>query len=123
MKEPINCILWTNPELITRTAERFETVASYRDESHWSRCLLKCRECGQLYFYEFYEQIDWDDGDDPQYSTYIPVETAAEIEALKSEPPMGLLRFFPRLQKEFPKGAKAPKIYWVRKAQAAEETD
>ncbi len=121
MKEPTNCILWTKPELIAAPG-RFEPVASYEDESHWSRCLLKCRECGQLYFYEFYEWIDWDDGDDPQYSTYIPVETV-EIEALKSEPPLGLLRIFPRLQKDFPKDAKVPRIHWVRKPQGADETD
>jgi hypothetical protein len=123
MKEPTNCILWKKPELIAPSAERFEPIASYADGSHWSRCLLKCRECGQLYFYEFYESIDWDGGDDPQYSTYIPVETEAEIDALKGEPPLGLLKFFPRLQKDFPKGAKGPRIHWARKPQGADETD
>jgi hypothetical protein len=120
MKEPTDCILWTKPELLA-APERFEPIASY--ESHWSRCLLKCRECGQLYFYEFYEWIDWDDGDDSQYSTYIPVEPEAEIGALKSEPPFGLLRIFPRLQRDFPKGAKAPRIHWVRKPQGPDGTD
>ncbi len=123
MKEPTNCILWTKPELIAPAGARFEPIATYKDDNHWSRCLLKCRECGQLYFYEFYERVDWDDGDDPQYSTYIPVETEAEIETLKRQPPMGLLQFCPRLQKDFPKGAKAPRIHWVRKARGADARD
>jgi hypothetical protein len=48
---------------------------TYADDSHLSRRLLKCRECAQLYFFEFYEEIDWLDSKDPQYVTYIPVET------------------------------------------------
>ena len=113
MKEPIRCILWKSPELVEPAAVRFEPVATYDDTNHWSRALLKCRECGQLYFYEFYEQTDWDCGDDPQ-STYIPIETEAEIETLKSQPPLGLLQFVPRLQKDFPKNAKTPHIGWIR---------
>ena len=65
-------------------------------------------------FYEFYEEIDWDDGDDPQYSTYVPVETDAEIETLKVTTVFGLLDFSPRLHKDYPKGAKGPTARWVR---------
>ena len=53
---------------------------------------------GQLYFYEFYEVVDWKDGNDKQYSTYIPVDTPEQIEALKASSVFDLLRFFPRLQ-------------------------
>src|SRR5262249_3412112 len=73
-------------------------------------------ECGQLYFYEFYETIDWEHGEDPQYSTYVPVETAAEIEALKATDHFDLRQFSPRLQHDFPKDAKVPTVYWVRRA-------
>jgi hypothetical protein len=115
MKEPTQCVLWTKPELIEGAkAERFERLETFVDESHWWRYLLKCRECGQLYFFEFHETIDWEDGDDPQYSTYIPVENHAEIEALKQTGPSGLLQFSPRLQRDFPKGAKAPAVHWVK---------
>jgi len=115
MKEPTQCILWTRPELVEgSTAEHFELVETFADESHWWRYLLKCRECGQLYFFEFYEQIDWEDGEDPQYSTYIPVETDAQIEALKKTSPFELLQFSPRLQRDYPKGAKAPTVRWVK---------
>jgi hypothetical protein len=115
MKEPTQCAFWTKPELVLGAAkDRFERLETVVDESHWWRYLLKCRECGQLYFYEFYETIDWEDGEDPQYSTYIPVETAAEIETLKTTSPFSLLQFSPRLQRDFPKGAKAPTVRWVK---------
>ena len=113
MKNPAQCILWENPELIRGAAkELFELIETYVDESHLSRRLVKCRECGQLYFFEFYEEIDWVDGDDPQYTTYIPVETDEDIQTLKKSSQFELLQFFPRLQIDFPKEAKNPKIWW-----------
>lgn len=90
----------------------FELIETYEDESHFWRYLLKCRECGQLYFFEFYEVIDWIDGKDPQYTTYIPVETSEDIEKLKESSLFGLLDFFPRLQIDFLKEAKEPKVWW-----------
>jgi len=115
MKAPTQCVLWKKPKLAQGSkSERFELVEFYVDESHWRRYLLKCRECGQLYFYEFYETIDWEHGEDPQYSTYVPVETAAEIEALKATDHFDLRQFSPRLQHDFPKDAKVPTVYWVR---------
>ena len=85
------------------------------DESHLHRSLLKCRECGQLYFSEFYEMVDWDDGDDAQYTAYVPVETPAEIDALKRAGVMEILFYTPRLQRDFPKGAKAARVCWISK--------
>jgi len=115
MKEPTQCALWSKPERVNGpTRERFELVRTFADESHLLRYLLKCRECGQLYFFEFYEEVDWVDGDDPQYSTYIPVETDAEIETLKAVTHLGLLQFTPRLQQDYPKGARGPTLRWVK---------
>ncbi len=92
----------------------FERIDTYVDECHLVRSLLKCRECGQLYFHEFYEEIDWEGGNDPQYFTYVSVETDDEIETLKSASLFGLLEFSPRLQRDFPKDEK-PKVGWVGK--------
>jgi hypothetical protein len=86
-----------------------ERIESYEDSSHLVRGLYKCRECGQLYFYEWYEWVDWDDGDDRHYTTLIPVQTEAEIEALKQESTPGLLRYSPRMQLD------GGKIVWVGK--------
>jgi hypothetical protein len=74
---------------------------------------VKCRTCGQLYFYEFYEWIDWTGGNDPQYVTYIPVESHEEIEALRKTNEFTLLNFSPRLHKDFPRDATEPTVYWV----------
>lgn len=40
---------------------------------------------------------------DPQYSTYLPVETDAEIVKLRNTTQIDLLQFALRLQKDFPK--------------------
>jgi hypothetical protein len=98
MKEPTQCALWTKPELVNGPVrERFDLIDTFVDESHHWRYLLRCRECGQRYFFEFHEEIDWSGGDDPQYSTYIPVDSEADIETLKRTSPHDLLRFAPRL--------------------------
>lgn len=93
----------------------FELIGTYVDESHLMRDLLKCRECGQLYFHEFYEEIDSEDGNDPQYITYMPVETEDEIKTLKAASQFGLLAFSPRLQKDFPMDAEKPAVRWIGK--------
>jgi hypothetical protein len=60
MKAPIQCALWEKPELLDEPnhRDRFELLETFVDESHEFRDLLKCKECGQPYFYEFYEWID-----------------------------------------------------------------
>jgi hypothetical protein len=106
MKSPTQCVLWDNPAPGARF-EGFERLDTCVDDDHLSRHLLRCRECGQLYFYEFYEWIDWESGNDLQYRTYIPVESDTEIEALKKASPFELLKYFPRLP--------APTVQWVGK--------
>jgi hypothetical protein len=119
MKAPTQCALWKKPELIDEPnrRDRFELLDTYVDESHLFRDLLKCEECGQLYCFEFYEEIDWEDGNDPQYSTYIPVETGAEIQILRKASPLKLLEHLPQLRRDFPKDAKSPKTYWAKNSQ------
>jgi len=108
-------VLWKYPELVNAPISGpFELLETYSKDSHLWRYLLRCRECGQRYFFEFYEEIDWVDGEDPQYSTYLPVETDAEIAKLQNATQVELLQFTPRLQKDFPKGAKEPTLRWVQ---------
>ena len=112
--EPQQCIYWDNPELVHgMMKECFELIDTYADDSHLRRYLLKCRECAQLYFFEFYEWIDWENGNDPQYSKYIPVTTMADVEMLKNASPFDLLLFSPSLNIDFPNDSKAPTIYWA----------
>ncbi len=116
MKKPTQCILWETPNLLeSLQQDRFERLETYVDENHLMRRLLRCRECGQLYFYEFYEEIDWEDGDDPQFVTYIPVEKPDDIERLKKASSVELSKYFPRLQRDFPKDASTPTVRWVGK--------
>jgi hypothetical protein len=114
VNSPTQCIFWEKPELALHPVRQgFELLETYEEESHWWRYLLKCRECGQKYFFEFYEEIDWDEGKDPQYCTYIPVETSEEVEALRQTSPFELVKFSPRLQVDFPKGAKERIVRWM----------
>lgn len=99
LQHPTQCVLWEHPERIAgRFSEFFDGVECYEDSSHLTRSLFKCRECGQLYFHEWYEWVDWDKGNDKQYSTLIPVHSTEEIEALKCTSVFTLMTYFPRLQ-------------------------
>ena len=111
MKEPVGCVFWEQPELAFEgpIKTRFERIETILKDDNWWRYLLKCRECGQLYFFEFYEETDWEGGNDPQFSVLIPVESDAEIKSLQVNR-LGLLKFFPRLHKDLPKAAKKPKV-------------
>jgi hypothetical protein len=98
LNPPTGCVLWDHPErLAGRFAELLEEVESYEDSSHLTRSLYKCRECGHLYFHEWYEWVDWDQGNDKQYSTLVPVQTQEEIAALRETNVFTLMTHFPRL--------------------------
>jgi hypothetical protein len=98
LNPPTGCVLWDHPErLAGRFSELLEEVEAYEDSSHLTRSLYKCRECGQLYFHEWYEWVDWDQGNDKQYSTLVPVQTQEEIAALRETNVFTLMTYFPRL--------------------------
>ena len=114
--KPTQCTLWNDPNAIRgQHKDIFETIDTYVDDEHLIRRLLRCQECGQLYFYEMYEEIDWVDGDDPQYRTYIPVSDMTEVEILNTTATSELLLASPALHSDFPKDAAAPRNYWVGK--------
>ena len=115
--EPTQCIYWDNPDLVRSTPmkELFELIDTYEYESHLHRYLLKCRECGQLYFFEFYEWVDWEHGNDPQYTKYIPVPTVEDAQMLRKASQAELLLFSPSLNIDFPRDAEASTMYWAGK--------
>jgi hypothetical protein len=48
------------------------------EESHFHVMILGCARCNQRFVSVFTEVIDWEDGDDPQYWTLLPItETEA----------------------------------------------
>ena len=96
--------------------EGFELIETYANEEHLKRYLLKCRQCGQLYFFEFYEWIDWDKGNDPQYSKYVPVSTVEEAALLAGLNQSDLQQVSPSLCIDFPRDVEAPIIYWSGKS-------
>ena len=109
-KNPTQCHLWSSESPTIKDLD-FEPVQTYVDESHFSRSLLRCKRCGQLYYSEFYEIVDWDDGNDDQYSTYIPIEYDEKIiEMLNKRSPLALLGVFPQLNWN-----NNNPIKWVRK--------
>ena len=114
-RAPTQCIYWTKPEMVRGAMkERFELIVTYEDDDHLRRRLLKCLERGQLYFFEFYEWIDKDGVNDPQYRTYVPVETREQALKLSHLGPIELTQYSPALRSNFPKEAESPVIYWVR---------
>ena len=99
LHNPIQCVLWEQPDYIAGNFSKLlDEVECYEDSSHLTRSLYKCRECGQLYFHEWYEWVDWKEGNDKMYTTLIPVQTKAEIDALKETDIFMLMTYFPRLQ-------------------------
>jgi hypothetical protein len=112
---PTRCVLWQQPGLVLDGKDRFEVLENFTDESHLTRSLLKCRECGQLYFSEFYEVVDWDDGDDAQYTTYIPVPSREQAAAMKDISVFDLMLYSPRLQWDHRTGAAGKTLSWVGK--------
>lgn len=107
-KIPFQCHLWqkgapTAKQLLKDLVD----VATYEDDSHLIRKVKRCRKCRQLYFYEFYEEIDWVGGNDPQYRTWIPIEDEDSAEELSSLSPLQLLRYS-GIRSDFPSDADHP---------------
>ena len=99
LPHPFQCVLWEHPERVSgKFAEILAEVESYEDSSHLVRSLCKCRECGQLYFYEWYEWVDWEGGNDKMYTTLIPVQTPEQADELKATTTFMLMTYVPRLQ-------------------------
>ena len=93
--------------------EILETIETYLDDSHNRRCLLRCHECGQLYFYNFLEFVDYEKGEDPQYRTYIPVASAEDAAMLSGLPERDIANHTPAIHSDWPKGQDKPTVFWV----------
>lgn len=102
LRPPTQCDLWENPARADDEFEKaFDLIERFEDSSHYMRALLKCTDCGQLYFYEWIEWTNWFSGDDDKmYMTLFPVETEHEIELMKRASEYQLTHFLPSLHLE-----------------------
>ncbi|MFH1574672.1 MAG: hypothetical protein ABIG68_11855 [Acidobacteriota bacterium] len=106
--EPARCHLWTKSPLRDEDLKSsLEKVKTYEDESHLKRALYRCRDCGQLYLFEFYEEVDWQGGDDPQWSAWIPVTGVEQADEFSKLAP-GTLGGLPGIHVDFPRDADKP---------------
>jgi len=116
MHQPTQCHLWTieklRPEDIRESLRCLET---WTNESHVSKSLCRCKDCGELYVEVWYEVIDWAQGNDEMFTVYIPVKNAQEIELVKKAlpPPMSLdlLALSPRINRYWHGGTEM--VAWV----------
>src|SRR5262249_15172188 len=98
LRQPKQCAMWEHPELaLGKFSETFEMIEEYVDKRDLSRSLWKCKECGQLYFREWFEWVDGNWDNDRIYVTLIPVQTPEEIAALKDTTVFTLMQYYPRL--------------------------
>jgi hypothetical protein len=106
--QPTECILWKTEKLsIEQVRGCFQLVTVYEDDSHLTRKALRCKECGHLYFYEFYEEIDWSEGKDAQFITWIPIDDLESGEELRKLSPYEILNFL-SIRYDCPMGADQP---------------
>lgn len=75
MIEPTQCHLWTEEQSLTPHGldHNFDLIERHYDSSHLMYALMSCKLCGQKYFYEYKDEVDYENGNDPYYLTYIPI--------------------------------------------------
>jgi len=87
------------------------------DKSHFYVAILACTRCTQRFVFVWTEMIDWQDGDDPQYSTLLPITEAEAVDLVEqrdslTETKLNVLGRDRRcLRRDHPKGA-VPRIFW-----------
>jgi len=57
---------------------RLPFEAEVVDAAHFHLRIHVCRVCSQKFLKSFYEEIDWEDGDDPQFFAVVPITPAEE---------------------------------------------
>ena len=105
------CHIWKQEVPDKDDLNALESIKTYGEGNHSGRYLHKCLDCGQLYFNEFYEHINWDGGDDKIYVTWIPVKSEKYADKMMANNVMELLGCFPRIQWD---SGKDP--VWIRKS-------
>ncbi len=96
-------------EKISKTdlLDSLDVVEVIEQDSHFTRKILRCKECGQLFLYQFYEQVDWEGGNDPQYYLWIPVKNIPQAKKLNKKSALEL-RTLPGIRIDFSKEMTRP---------------
>jgi hypothetical protein len=106
------------PESAYLAGRNLASVAELIDESHYGVSIRRCYTCNQKFLSVFTEQIDWTDGDDPQYWTRIPItaDEASELMAAGEAVTERMINALGEdrrcLQCDYPKG-KGKRITWA----------
>jgi hypothetical protein len=99
-KSSIKCHLWTSNISKEDLYESLQSLEILDDDNHLMRSIETCKSCGQLYFREFYEWIDYENGNDPQYWTFVPIPDTEIGRELANLSPIEILSF-PALRMDF----------------------
>ena len=86
------CHLWARDPVTRGELDRLVKVKELFDLSHQIRSIRRCPDCGQLYLWDFDEQVDWSEGNDHQYWTVMPAESIEEAERIGSDPAVNPMR-------------------------------
>ena len=104
----IECCLWNSSEINKHDLIRsLVTVEVIEHDSHFTRKILKCKKCGQLFLYQFNEDVDWIDGEDEQFYKWIPVESLEKARELGEKSVLQLLTL-PSIRIDYTKIMKDP---------------
>jgi hypothetical protein len=115
LKKPTQCILWNKTGLLP-TDLNMQLMKVFKRGTHIERDLLKCRECGQLYFHDWYEHVSFSHDAD-MYDTYIPVETDNQVDELsKIENSADFTKYVPQLHGSFTNGHN-DELRWIQDPQ------
>jgi len=116
MRNPTQCVLWNKINL-TPTDLNLELLEVFVRENRRERDLFRCRECGQLYFHEWYEHVYFKH-DAFMYETYIPVDTREEVQKISTvKDSVGLMQFLPQLHGSFT-NEKDQTLHWIEKVES-----
>lgn len=77
--------------------KNFESIKVYSEDDHFMRRLIKYKPTEELFFYEFNEEVDYVNGNDPQYRTYILVKDEQEADEINKLDFLQILKITPRL--------------------------
>ena len=96
------CHLLQNDRVKMETLQSsLERIKDLVDQSHLHYSIERCKICGQLFLFEFLEFVDWVNGNDPQYCTWVPIKTIEEGEKITKEygnPEYGIMQYNPTME-------------------------